>query len=30
MEEVLTGGRIYRPAYKPLLRYKEYVPFDER
>lgn len=30
MEEVLTGGRIYRPAYKPLLRHKEYVPFSER
>lgn len=30
MEEVLTGGRIYRPAYKPLLRHREYVPFAER
>ena len=30
MEEVLTGGRIYRPAYKPLIRHKDYVPFDER
>ena len=30
MEEVLTGGRIYRPAYKPLLRHKDYVPFAER
>ena len=30
MEEVLTGGRIYRPAYKSLLRHKEYVPFAER
>ncbi len=30
MEEVLTGGRIYRPAYKPLIRHKEYVPLSER
>ncbi len=30
MEEVLTGGRIYRPAYKPLLRHRDYVPFAER
>lgn len=30
MEEVLTGGRIYRPAYKSLIRHKEYVPFSER
>ncbi|MGM9552939.1 MAG: citrate/2-methylcitrate synthase [Faecousia sp.] len=30
MEEVLTGGRIYRPAYKSLIRHKEYVPFDAR
>lgn len=30
MEEVLTGGRIYRPAYKPLMRHRDYVPFEER
>lgn len=30
MEEVLTGGRIYRPAYKPLIRHKDYIPFSER
>ncbi len=30
MEEALTGGRIYRPAYKPLIKHKEYVPFSER
>ena len=30
MEEVLTGGRIYRPAYKPLIRRKEYIPIDRR
>lgn len=30
MEEVLTGGRIYRPAYKPLIRRKDYTPMSER
>ncbi|MDR0889766.1 MAG: citrate/2-methylcitrate synthase [Oscillospiraceae bacterium] len=30
MEEVLTGGRIYRPAYKSIITRKEYVPFSER
>ena len=30
MEEVLTGGRIYRPAYKSLIRHKDYIPFEER
>lgn len=30
MEEALTGGRIYRPAYKPMIRRKEYIPLDER
>ncbi|MBE6984206.1 MAG: citrate synthase [Ruminococcaceae bacterium] len=30
MEEALTGGRIYRPAYKPLIRHKEYIPMSER
>ena len=30
MEEALTGGRIYRPAYKPLIKYKNYVPLDAR
>ncbi|MBQ3357192.1 MAG: citrate synthase [Oscillospiraceae bacterium] len=30
MEETLTGGRIYRPAYKSMLRHREYIPFDER
>ncbi len=30
MEEALTGCRIYRPAYKSLIRHKEYVPFDAR
>lgn len=30
MEEILTGGRIYRPAYKPLIHHRDYVPMDER
>ena len=30
MEEVLTGGRIYRSAYKSLIRHKDYIPFEER
>ncbi len=30
MEEVLTGGRIYRPAYKPMIAHREYIPFEER
>lgn len=30
MEEALTGGRIYRPAYKSMLRRREYIPIDER
>lgn len=30
MEEALTGGRIYRPAYKPMIRRKEYIPLSER
>ena len=30
MEEVLTGGRIYRPAYKPFLPHRDYVPLAER
>lgn len=30
MEEALTGGRIYRPAYKSMIRHKDYIPFDER
>ena len=30
MEEILTGGRIYRPAYKSLIRHKEYIPFSDR
>lgn len=30
MEEALTGGRIYRPAYKPLIKHRDYVPLGER
>ncbi|MDE5792279.1 MAG: citrate synthase, partial [Oscillospiraceae bacterium] len=30
MEELLTGGRIIRPAYKALPKKKQYVPISER
>lgn len=30
IEEMLTGGRIIRPAYKPFGKAKEYVPLQER
>ena len=30
LEEVMTGGRIMRPAYKALFCYHEYVPHDQR
>lgn len=30
IEELLTGGRIIRPAYKPFSKTKEYVPLKER
>lgn len=30
MEEILTGGRIIRPAYKAIAKNKEYVPLDMR
>ncbi len=30
IEEVLTGGRIIRPAYKSIAGRSEYVPIDER
>ncbi|MCQ2419326.1 MAG: citrate/2-methylcitrate synthase [Clostridia bacterium] len=30
MEEVLYGGRIYRPAYKSMMPYKTYVKLKER
>ena len=30
MEEILTGGRIYRPAYKPLIHHRDYIPMSQR
>ena len=30
MEELLTGGKIIRPAYKNIAFPKKYVPMDER
>lgn len=30
MEELMTGGRIIRPAYKAVAKPREYVPIDER
>ena len=30
IEEVLTGGRIIRPAYKSVVKRKEYTPINER
>ncbi len=30
MEEILTGGKIIRPAYKNIALAKKYVPMDER
>jgi len=30
MEEIFNDSRIIRPAYKPLLEKKEYIPIDER
>lgn len=30
IEEVVAGGRIYRPAYKNVLAEREYVPLDQR
>ena len=30
IEEVVTGGRIMRPAYKCVSKRREYIPFDER
>ena len=30
MEELLTGGKIIRPAYKNIALNKKYVPMDER
>lgn len=30
MEEVIAGGRIYRPAYKSVLPSKEFIPMEDR
>ena len=30
MEELLTGGKIIRPAYKAITKRKEYVPLEQR
>ena len=30
IEEVVTGGRIMRPAYKCVSKRRKYIPFDER
>ncbi|MBO4854672.1 MAG: citrate synthase [Oscillospiraceae bacterium] len=30
LEEILTGGRIIRPAYRSSMTYASYVPLDER
>ena len=30
IEELMTGGRIIRPAYKAIARHREYTPLSER
>ena len=30
IEELLTGGRIIRPAYKPSVKMREYIPLENR
>ena len=30
IEEMLTGGKIMRPAYKTIYKVKEYTPISER
>ena len=30
LEEILTGGRIIRPAYRSSMTYSDYVPIGER
>ena len=30
LEELLTGGKIVRPAYRSAMRYSDYVPMEER
>jgi len=30
IEEIVSGGRIIRPAYRSVLRHREYVPIERR
>jgi citrate synthase len=30
IEEIVAGGRIYRPAYKNVSEPRDYIPLDER
>ena len=30
IEEIVSGGRIYRPAYKNVLSEREFIPFADR
>jgi hypothetical protein len=30
MEELISGGRIIRPAYRTLVQIKDYKPLNER
>ena len=30
IEEIVAGGRIYRPAYKNVMEERDYVPIEER
>jgi len=30
IEEIVSGGRIYRPAYKNVMEERPYIPIDER
>ena len=30
IEEIVSGGRIYRPAYKNVLSEREYIPLAQR
>ena len=30
IEETVTGGKIIRPAYKPIIQRNSYLPIDQR
>ena len=30
IEEIVAGGRIYRPAYKNVCEERKYIPIDDR